>query len=586
MELEKKVVELDVNDVLPNRFQPRIKFKEDSINELSESIKEHGVIQPIVVRPMGDKYEIIAGERRYKASLLAGKRTVPTIVIDLNDKDSAEVALIENVQREDLTPIEEAISYKKMLDMGYLTQEELAKKLGKNQSTVANKLRLLNLSEDVQEAVLEGKMSERHARSLLKLSNEKQQIDMLNKIIENRMTVRKTDEEILKIIKPEPIVIKEENEFNPFENKIKEEGKVGENMNNFDPFNLTAPAANILPEALEMPGFNATLTPVAPENKTEEIPGFMNISSIEQNASDINVVKPQVDMGILLNSPVDNSSQLEEKQELSSGKFFSFEFNDTEEKNNFDPFASAADTTSVGVANVDNVLPTEPVIPTSPVAEPMPNSFTFNELSTNSSEAPVSTPNLMETMDFTIPSKPVIPMVSIVEEMPNPASNLMSQTPLVETASPIASTEFGVPVLEEQTPIVPLGFSTPNPVSDETLNSNAQNMIEETPTPEPVVYQSPFDLPQATPVNDNLAVVGLHQEGPKIMPSLVENQNDEMVIQENLTQTEAESSNNIGKALEVVRNCAKDLENLGFKLELDEIDLGSLYQVMFKIHKQ
>ena len=159
MEFEKKVVELDVNDVLPNRFQPRIKFNEDSINELCESIKEHGVIQPIVVRSMGDKYEIIAGERRYKASLLAGKRTIPAVITNLNDKDSAEVALIENVQRKDLTPIEEAISYKKILDMGYLTQEELAVKLGKTQSTVANKLRLLNLDEEVQEAVLEEKIS-------------------------------------------------------------------------------------------------------------------------------------------------------------------------------------------------------------------------------------------------------------------------------------------------------------------------------------------------------------------------------------------------------------------------------------------
>lgn len=196
MEFEKRVVDLDVNDVLPNRFQPRIKFNEDSINELCESIKEHGVIQPIVVRAMGDKYEIIAGERRYKASLLAGKQTIPAVITELNDKDSAEVALIENVQRKDLTPIEEAISYKKILDMGYLTQEELAVKLGKTQSTVANKLRLLNLDEEVQEAVLEEKISERHARSLLKLVNMSDQRNMLENIIQNRLTVRKTDEEI------------------------------------------------------------------------------------------------------------------------------------------------------------------------------------------------------------------------------------------------------------------------------------------------------------------------------------------------------------------------------------------------------
>ena len=158
--VKNKVVELDLNDIMPNRFQPRIKFNEDSINELALSIREHGVIQPIVVRTLGNKYEIIAGERRYKASLMAGKRTIPAIIMELNDKESAEVALIENVQRKDLTPIEEAISYKKILDMGNLTQDGLAERLGKKQSTVANKIRLLNLSDEVQEALLEDKISE------------------------------------------------------------------------------------------------------------------------------------------------------------------------------------------------------------------------------------------------------------------------------------------------------------------------------------------------------------------------------------------------------------------------------------------
>ena len=200
----KKVVELNIEDVLPNRFQPRIKFNEEAINELSKSIKEHGVIQPIVVRPIGDKYEIIAGERRYKASCMAELKTIPAIITDLNDKDSAEVALIENVQRENLTPIEEAISYKKILDMGYITQDALATKLGKTQSTVANKLRLLNLDDEVQEALLNEKISERHARSLLKLTDKQEQKQMLNKIISERLTVRRADEEIEKILSNTP----------------------------------------------------------------------------------------------------------------------------------------------------------------------------------------------------------------------------------------------------------------------------------------------------------------------------------------------------------------------------------------------
>ena len=206
----KKVVELNIQDVLPNRFQPRIKFNEDAISELSKSIKEHGVIQPIVVRPIGDKFEIIAGERRYKASCMADLKTIPAIITDLNDKDSAEVALIENVQRENLTPIEEAISYKKILDMGYITQDALATKLGKTQSTVANKLRLLNLDDEVQEALLNEKISERHARSLLKLQDKEQQRQMLNKIINERLTVRRADEEIDKLLNGGSITTQEE----------------------------------------------------------------------------------------------------------------------------------------------------------------------------------------------------------------------------------------------------------------------------------------------------------------------------------------------------------------------------------------
>lgn len=200
-----KIVELDLNDILPNRFQPRIKFNEESIIELSESIKEHGVLQPIIVRPIGDKYEIVTGERRYKASMLAGLKTIPTRILDVNDKDSAEIALIENVQRKDLTPIEEAISYKKILDMGYLTQEQLATKLGRSQSTIANKIRLLNLCDEVQEALMEDKISERHARSLLRLEKASTQREMLKRIISERLTVRKVDDEIKKVLENEKI---------------------------------------------------------------------------------------------------------------------------------------------------------------------------------------------------------------------------------------------------------------------------------------------------------------------------------------------------------------------------------------------
>lgn len=194
--MEKEIVEVALDDIIPNRFQPRLSFDEQALNELAQSIRQHGIIQPLVLRQIGNKYEIIAGERRYKASYIAGLTKVPAVIINLNDNESAEVAIVENLQRQNLSAIEEAKSYKKLLDRGYLTQDQLASRMGKTQATVSNKLRLLNLNPKVQEALLNNQISERHARSLLRLENPIDQEDMLNEIISRRLNVRATEEEI------------------------------------------------------------------------------------------------------------------------------------------------------------------------------------------------------------------------------------------------------------------------------------------------------------------------------------------------------------------------------------------------------
>ncbi len=194
------VIEVSVEDIIPNRFQPRLAFDEKALKELSESIKIHGIIQPLVLRRLNDKFEIIAGERRYKAACMAGLTKVPAIIKEIDDNKSAEIAVVENLQRKNLTAIEEAQSYKKILDKGYLTQEELAARMGVSQPTIANKLRLLNLNQEVQDALLGNKISERHARSLLAITDQNIQVQMLRRIISERLTVRQTDEEISKLL--------------------------------------------------------------------------------------------------------------------------------------------------------------------------------------------------------------------------------------------------------------------------------------------------------------------------------------------------------------------------------------------------
>ena len=196
IKMDKEVVELYLDDIIPNRFQPREIFNEEALKELSDSIKAHGVIQPIIVRKLGDKYEIIAGERRYKATAMAGLTKIPAIIRNLDDKEAAKVALLENLQRKDLTAIEEARTYQKILEIDNMTQEELGKTMGKSQAAIANKMRLLSLPDEIQEALLNEKISERHARSLLNLDTPEEQIKMLNKIIDNRLTVRELDNEI------------------------------------------------------------------------------------------------------------------------------------------------------------------------------------------------------------------------------------------------------------------------------------------------------------------------------------------------------------------------------------------------------
>ena len=196
--MSKEILKINVNDIIPNTYQPRRFFDEVALIELSQSIKEHGIIQPLTVRRRGDIYELVAGERRLRAAKLASLGEVPCTLVDITDTQSAQIALLENLQREDLNYIEEAEAYYNLMNDHNFTQEEIASKMGKKQSTVANKLRLLKLSPQVRSLCLENSLTERHARALLSVTDEKLQLKIIEKVIKNGLNVKKTEELINK----------------------------------------------------------------------------------------------------------------------------------------------------------------------------------------------------------------------------------------------------------------------------------------------------------------------------------------------------------------------------------------------------
>ena len=190
------VNKVPINSIKNNSKQPRKSFDNDKIVELSESIKNHGVVQPIILRKENDDYVIVAGERRWRAAKLAGLKEVPAIIMELTDSDVLEISLIENIQRQDLNPLEEAVAYQRLLDEMKLTQDELSKRLGKSRTAIANTMRLLKLCEAVKEYIIEGVITEGHGRALLPIEDEKLQEQIAQKIIDDNLSVREVEKYI------------------------------------------------------------------------------------------------------------------------------------------------------------------------------------------------------------------------------------------------------------------------------------------------------------------------------------------------------------------------------------------------------
>ena len=557
MDEAKAVRQIPIEDIIPNRFQPRINFDEKSLSELSNSIKQHGIIQPLVVRPLGDKFEIIAGERRYKAATMAGLSTVPAIVTEMDDGTSAEVALIENVQRKNLTSIEEAKSYKNMLERGNMTQEELAKKMGLSQSTIANKLRLLNLSDEVQDALMHEKISERHARALLSISNKEDQKKWLDRIINERLTVRQLD-----------LAIKDEmNE----KQQIINDGDI--------------PIVDINPDIDSIINNAVDINPVSDKKEVDVFSGILDDNKpTEDNKENTESVDTTSDI------PGDNESS---KKNTMPNKFFNFledqevNMNMTEEPKKEEIATSTAPTTF-------NFTPEFQDIPENNIVDDNIDSLdTLDGVETQSQE--VITPKVesnesIDSLDTLDPDNLMQNNESIyqVEETNNQESTDSINNGNSLVSEPIDTVQENVNQNNEI--LEPVKEDVENP---EKIDSFAQNNVinnnefifdDEEDLEELNNSSSVENTTTSEPINDDVVIEPIPiMQGEGIVDPVAYYDTLDPGFVEKIRQT---AGLDLKTAINTFRDITSLLNEKGFKISMDEADMNQTYRIQIDINKE
>ena len=548
--MENEIIYIKLDDIIPNRFQPREVFEESALQKLADSIRQHGVIEPIIVRPISNKYEIIAGERRYKASVLAGLTKIPAIVKPMDDKESSIVAYIENEHRSDVSAIEEARTIDRILKSNDMTQEELAKEIGINQSTLANKLRLLSLPSVIQDALMHNEISERHARSLLSVKDEAKQIELLEKIKKSKMSVRELDSEIKSM-----------------------NNNVNENLNNdFVGFN---PSANV--NVFNQPSVNVT-----PTNDYS--------SSFSTNPAP---VSNMFDNPL----PTDSGS--------TTGGMTSFNpFNNPRPADSgFGPLPSI-DNTPINnpVPDFDQYL-NNPAAET-PISE-APASSAFDTPTTNEEPSTASDSGFMSFLNDYKTDTPVSPVetsssqpaTSVDNGLPNYFDNFNTTSPVAETpiSEAPASSAFDTPTTNEEpsTSSDPgfmnflNNFDNNNPLPQDTLPEDnggesggaGLNMGDYLNTPKLTPsYESSFD---STPNNVTFNDITPPITTPADVNSYVEDSDRFVDVSK---ATVLSSVDEIIDKLKVVVNEIKTTSK--YKIDTDEINYDDIYQITIRIDKR
>lgn len=589
MNMNNEILHVKIEDIVPNRFQPREHFSDDGIEELAKSIKEHGIIQPLVLRRLGEKFEIIAGERRYKAACLAGLTEVPAILTEMDDNKSAEVALVENIQRRNLTAIEEAKSYKAILDQGEKNQSQLAESLGISQSQVANKLRLLNLCDEVQEALMTQKISERHARALLAINDPAEQKKWLDRILTERLTVRQLNNELKNVvdtteenndvpilnIKPNLDMIRknaidiisveepknldnilvadqgikqideERKQEEKKEEPVIEEPKV--NTNRFFNF-LEDEGANMNMERPEENTFtnifgNANLLDSTIPSNVE------TTSNMESISTPINEVTPAVQPSVEPAPSMDPASAPINPFNMGAP---------------IEPSVQAApsmDQTSAPINPFNMAAPIEPSIQPAPSIEPASTPINpINEVT------PVAQPSVEmpeETFNPFMMNEPVVSSTPIVEPQVMPSVNPVE---MIEPQSNV-------------TPVTPAVATSYNPfiASEPIANSEPANnpfMMNET-----VASNPPLPVEPQQPVNVEPNIIVTPPTAGIIDPmSMVNNLDPNREEQKVVVQ-----QNNLTEAIGQFRELVRSLEQKGFYINLEEIALPDGYKLNIDI---
>ncbi len=542
---------IKLDDIIPNRFQPREVFDEEALNKLAESIKQHGVIEPILVRPVANKYEIVAGERRYKASVLAGLTKIPAMVRQLDDRESSIIAFIENEHRSDVSAIEEARTMDRILKSNNITQEELAKELGVNQSTIANKIRLLNLPLEVQEALMRNEISERHARSLLTVKDEEKQLELLKRIKERKMTVRELDSEI-----------KEMNNMNDNMNNIYGDNPVDNN---------TISGSTMFNEYLNNPPSQET-TPTPPIAT-----GFMDFL----NNYDNNTVQKPITPVTPVEPVVENMVPLQE-----TNTFTPITSSELEMPNYMD----YVNNTQVNIPPIDTPSVEKNVQDNNPYNDFLNNISTINNVEEKPmppmAENETEDPGFMEFLNNYDLNNP-LPKEEPVEEV---SVTPVQQEPVNNDYMSLLNNINNNPLPKvDNTPIV-----TP-PVENNTIsNTNdysfLNNFNEEKQEPiEPVVPEEKpvenFDENIYTNYQEPANNVYINDVNPPITTDF-----SNQYVEDNPNYVDVSKEvviDNVDEIINRLKNVIDDIKATSkFKVDTDEINYDDIYQITIKIDKR